>query len=496
MSTNTESSIDSPWLDPAAYAQLSERFHASQPVQPSAAPSLLYWNQPLARELRLPERASGDLRQLLAGDTPEGFPPSIATAYAGHQFGHFVPQLGDGRAVLLGDLRRPAGAAELQLKGSGRTPFSRGGDGRAALGPVLREVIVAEAMHALGVPTTRSLAALATGEQVLREAGPLPGAVLARVAASHVRVGSFEFFAARRDLDSLRALSDWTIKRHYPDCAGTEQPALALLEAVCTAQATLLAHWLAVGFVHGVMNTDNMCLSGETIDYGPCAFLDEYQSNKVFSSIDRQGRYAYGQQPAIAQWNLARLAECLLPLIDTDEESALTLARPLIDRFPEQFSRAWNARFADKLGLSSAAPGDQQLAEDFLRLLEQGEHDFSLGFRSLARRLAPAAWPDTLPDPTSDPAFAPWVARWQQRLAEESRPPDALATALRRKNPAVIPRNHQIEIAIAAAVGGDLQPFEKLLAACLAPFEDDPTQHPYMAPPAPAQRVLQTYCGT
>ena len=487
-------STESAWLHPASYARLGEPFCVAQRGAPASSPSLLYWNGALAD-------ASGwsgpaPPAALLCGALPQAHGGAVASAYAGHQFGHFVPQLGDGRALLLGDLQMPDGPAELQLKGSGRTRFSRGGDGRAALGPVLREVIVAESMHALGVPTTRSLAAVATGDAVLRDAGPLPGAVLARLASSHVRVGSFEFFAARRDIESLRTLCNWVIARHDPELAGDQRPALALLQAVCARQARLLARWMAVGFVHGVMNTDNMSVSGETIDYGPCAFLDEYQSNKVFSSIDHGGRYAYGRQPAIAQWNLARFAECLLPLIDDDEARALDLARPFIDGFPEDFAIAWTRLLVGKLGLSSSAPGDRQLAQDFLLLLEQGGHDFTLAFRSLAQRLAPSFWPRDLADPSSDPALGPWLQRWQQRLAEDACPAATHAAALRAANPAVIPRNHLIEQAIAAATEGRFAPFERLLGACLSPFDDGPAQQPFMAPPSATERVLQTYCGT
>ena len=486
---------DSGWLIPPAYAALGPRFFVEQAGAPAAQPRLLFWNRALARASGWDDGQPAD-PALLGGARPPAHGPGIAIAYAGHQFGHFVPQLGDGRALLLGDLLINGRPHELQLKGSGRTPFSRGGDGRAALGPVLREVIVAESMHALGVPSTRSLAAVATGEQVLREAGPQPGAVLARVAASHVRVGSFEFFAARRDLTALRALLDWVIRRHYPECAEAERPAVALLEQVGARQSALVAQWLSIGFVHGVMNTDNMALSGETIDYGPCAFLDEYQSNKVFSSIDRGGRYAYGQQPAIAQWNLARLAECLLPLVDDDEDTALRLVTPCIESFPEQFSTHWLARFAAKLGIADPKPEDAALVQDFLTLLERGQHDFTLAFRSLARRLDGADWPADLADPTADAGFAEWLARWRERLVAQPTTPATVAERMRAVNPAVIPRNHQIEAAIRAATDGDFQPFERLLAACILPFAQTPAQFPFMQPPRPAERVLQTFCGT
>jgi uncharacterized protein YdiU (UPF0061 family) len=483
------------WLRPADYAGLGDRFGCIQGGAGAAQPRLLFWNVQLAADSGWPAQQQPD-PQLLCGARPPAHGQGFASAYAGHQFGHFVARLGDGRALLLGDLLIGGQPHELQLKGSGRTSFSRGGDGRAALGPVLREVIVAEAMHALGIPSTRSLAAVATGEQVWRDTGPQPGAVLARVAASHVRVGSFEFFAARRDHASLRALLDWVIRRHYPECAEAERPALAVLQQVCARQAALVAQWLSVGFVHGVMNTDNMTLSGETIDYGPCALLDEYKSNKVFSSIDRSGRYAYGQQPAIAQWNLARLAECLLPLVDADERRAIDLVLPCIEGFPEQFAAPWLACFSAKLGIADTQPSDVALVQDFLALLEQGQHDFTLAFRSLADRLDGADWPAGLLDPTAHPSFAGWLERWRARLATATSPHPRTAAALRTVNPAVVPRNHQIEAAISAATEGDFQPFERMLDACTHPFAQTPAQLAFMQPPKPAERVLQTFCGT
>ncbi|MCK7594379.1 protein adenylyltransferase SelO [Pseudomarimonas salicorniae] len=482
------------WLLPPEYAALGGRFCAGQAGAPAPAPRMLYWNAALAEQSGWPAAAEPD-PNLLCGARAPAHGEGYATAYAGHQFGHFVPQLGDGRALLLGDLQLPAGRAELQLKGSGRTPFSRGGDGKAALGPVLREVIVAESMHALGVPSTRSLAAVATGDHVMREAGPQPAAVLARVARSHVRVGTFEYFAARRDLPSLRALTDWVIDRHDPDCRQAEIPPLALLERVCARQADLVARWLSIGFVHGVMNTDNMALSGETIDYGPCAFLDEYQSNKVFSSIDRGGRYAFSNQPAIAQWNLARLAECLLPLIDADEERAIALGRAPIDDFPRQFQQAWLVHIGLKLGFQSPVDDDQALIQDLLATLEREQLDYTLSFRQLAHLLDSAHWPEALPPLPADVLEA-WLPRWRQRLAAQGTTPEAAARRMRSSNPAVIPRNHRIEAAIAAATGGDFQSFNNLLAACLRPFDDGPEQLDWMRPPKPAERVLQTFCGT
>jgi uncharacterized protein YdiU (UPF0061 family) len=481
------------WLLPPSYAALGERFCVPQSGAPAPSPTVLFWNHALAASSGW--QGAPPAAALLCGAEPPTHGSGVATAYAGHQFGHFVPQLGDGRALLLGDLCFPEGLAELQLKGSGRTPFSRGGDGRAAIGPVLREVIIAEAMHALGIPSSRSLAAVATGAQVMREAGPLPGAVLARVAASHVRVGSFEFFAARRDSDSLQALCDWVIARHYPECAGAPRPALALLDAVCAAQAQLVAGWLSVGFVHGVMNTDNMCLSGQTIDYGPCAFLDEYQSNKVFSSIDRNGRYAYGQQPSIAQWNLARLAECLLPMIDADETRAIELARAPIDAFPAHLQAAWLQRMSAKIGIDDASAEDEVLLQDLLVLMEGQQVDFTLTFRQLSDVLDGKVWPASVSAQLAD-AFENWLERWQSRISLQAQSVQQIAAKMRATNPAVIPRNHQVEIALSNAATGDFSHFERLLDACTRPFDDGPDQQAWMMPPRPAERVLQTYCGT
>ncbi|MBD8527644.1 protein adenylyltransferase SelO [Pseudomarimonas arenosa] len=483
------------WLRPPEYRQLPAGFSHPQRPAPVAAPQLLHWNAGLAERLGMPAVEPAQIARLLAGLDGPSPPSGLATAYAGHQFGHFVPQLGDGRALLLGDIVSPDGARfELQLKGSGRTPFSRGGDGRAALGPVLREVLVSEAMHALGVPTTRSLAAIASGELVQRER-PLPGGVLARLASSHVRVGSFEYFACRRDIASLQALSDWVICRHYPHCQEAERPALALLQAVIERQAELIAHWMSVGFIHGVMNTDNMALSGETIDYGPCAFLDEYNPNKVFSSIDQQGRYAYSNQPGIAQWNLARLAECLLPLIDADEAAGIELASTAVQAFVPAFEAAWLARMRPKFGLDTAQPGDSELIEHFLAALHEIEADYTRSFSALADRCGSeqAGVMATLP---RTPAMDRWCPAWQARLSAEQCDVDAIRTRLRRANPAVIPRNHQIERVIAAAYADDMQPFDELLAALCRPFDDGPAQQRFMQPPEVEQRVEKTFCGT
>ena len=473
------------------YAALGGDFAAPARPTPVPAPRRLAWNGALADSLGLPGHWQAQAGELFSGNAlPVGARP-VALAYAGHQFGHFVPQLGDGRAILLGEWLAPDGRRyDLQLKGAGPTAFSRRGDGRAAIGPVLREFLVSEAMHALGVPTTRALAAVATGEMVVRDQ-ILPGAVLTRVAASHVRVGSFQFFAARGDDAGVRALADHVIARHYPELAGADDPYLALLVAVAARQAALVAKWMHLGFIHGVMNTDNMAVSGETIDYGPCAFLDEYHPAKVFSSIDRHGRYAYGNQPPIAQWNLARLAECLLPLFARQGDEGVADARAAIEGFAGQYQRAWLEGLRPKLGLATAQDEDEALGRDFLAALEAVEADYTLSFHALAGALGDAA--GGLP---RTPAMDAWLARWRGRLATEARPADDVRGMLRAANPAVIPRNHQVEAALAAAAGGDLQPFEALLAAVRRPFDDGPAQQPFMAPPEPAQRVTQTFCGT
>lgn len=477
------------------YAGLPPRFW--QAVRPStvSAPRLLAFNHALARELGVEGVLATDAgTAILAGNEVPDTARPIAMAYAGHQFGHFVPQLGDGRAILLGELLdRDGRLRDLQLKGAGPTAFSRNGDGRAAIGPVLREYLVSEAMHALGIPTTRSLAAVATGEMVFRE-GPVPGAVLARVAASHVRFGSFQYFAARGDLEAVRLLADHVIERHYPALAQAGRPALALLEAVTSRQASLVAQWMHVGFVHGVMNTDNCTLSGETIDYGPCAFLDEYHADKVFSSIDRHGRYAFGSQAAVMRWNLARLAECLLPLIDDDVEVALPLAGAAIDAFTDAFRQAWLAGMRRKLGLAAEEDGDELLCQDLLSAMQAVEADFTLTFRALALA-ADDSKHESVPALPRSPGFDAWLARWRARLARDPGAAEA-ATDMRAANPAVIPRNHQVHAALLAAERGDLAPFESLLAALRRPFDDGPEAQAFMAAPERGQRITQTFCGT
>ena len=478
-----------------SYAQLPARFW--QPVAPTpvAAPRLLAFNAALAEELGLADAfAAMDIASVLAGNTlPEGA-QSIAMAYAGHQFGHFVPQLGDGRAILLGEvIGRDGQRRDLQLKGPGPTPFSRNGDGRAAIGPVLREYLVSEAMHALDVPSTRSLAAVATGETVMR-GDPVPGAVLTRVAASHVRVGTFQYFASRGDVEAVRVLADYVITRHYPALLSAEQPYPALLEAIAERQL-LVARWMGVGFIHGVMNTDNTTVSGETIDYGPCAFLDDYDPAKVFSSIDRHGRYAFGNQAPVLRWNLARLAECLLPLIAADPQDALATAGAVIDAFPARFEHHWLAVMRGKLGLVSAEPEDRALAHDFLEALQAVSADYTLGFRALGV-LAGGHEPEGLLALPKTPAMDAWRARWQARLARDPQALPERVLALRSINPAVIPRNHLVHDALLAAERDELAPFEALLAAVRRPYDDGADAAPFMVPPAPDQRVLQTFCGT
>lgn len=481
-----------------SYARLPERFSAAVLPTPVKAPRLIAFNRALAHELGIDLDGVDDerLAAIFSGNAvPQGAEP-LAMAYAGHQFGNFVPQLGDGRAVLLGEvLDRKGGRRDIQLKGSGPTRFSRRGDGRAALGPVLREYIVSEAMFALGIPATRALAAVTTGERVQREIG-LPGGVFTRVAASHVRVGTFQFFAAREDGEGLKTLADHVIDRHYPEARQAESPYLAMLEAIAERQCDLVCRWLMVGFIHGVMNTDNMAVSGETIDFGPCAFMDEYHPNKVFSSIDAQGRYAYNNQPGIAQWNIARLAECLLPLLDEDQDKAVDLANSVLADFAKAFPKRWLAGIRAKLGLASEAEGDEQLVQDLLALMQRSEVDYTLTFRSLCSAAQGKA--EAFRGMFIDIAAADeWLKRWQARSAQEGRSGDEQAKAMRAVNPAVIPRNHRIEEVIAAAVeDDDFEPFHEMVKAIARPFEERPDYAVYMQAPMNHERVFRTFCGT
>jgi uncharacterized protein YdiU (UPF0061 family) len=465
-----------------SYARLPGAMHVGVLPTPVEAPRLITVNEPLARELSIdpaaitPEMAVGNM--LPAGAAP------IAQAYAGHQFGHFVPQLGDGRAILLGEVVDRSGRRrDIQLKGAGPTPFSRRGDGRAALGPVLREYLVSEAMHALGIPTTRALMAAGTGEKVYRET-VLPGAVLTRVASSHIRVGTFQFFAVRRDLDSLRALIDHVIARHYPQLADAVNPALDLLDAVMEAQAGLVARWMQVGFIHGVMNTDNTSVSGETIDYGPCAFMDAYDPATVFSSIDEYGRYAYANQPAIAQWNLARFAEALLSLLHEDREEAIRIATERIESFPELYSRHWLSGFRRKIGLVSEEDGDLDLIQALLDAMQMARADFTRTFRALSNDGAPAGLED-------------WLTAWRARLARDPQAADERRAQMRAVNPAYIPRNHRVEAMIQAAVEqGDYGPFHEMLRVLMTPYAEQTGAEIYAEAPEETDRVYRTFCGT
>jgi uncharacterized protein YdiU (UPF0061 family) len=480
-----------------SYARLPSRFYAQQTPAAVAAPALIKLNQALAADLGLDQDrlSSPDGLAVLAGNVvPEGSEP-LAMAYAGHQFGGFVPQLGDGRAILLGEILDPNGERfDIQLKGSGRTPFSRAGDGRAWLGPVLREYIVSEAMHALGIPTTRALAAVATGESVHRETA-LPGAVLTRVARSHVRIGTFEYFSARGDIDALRQLADYVIARHYPETRDAERPCLALLDAVIDRQARLIAQWLGVGFIHGVMNTDNMSVAGETIDYGPCAFMDAYHPGTVYSSIDHGGRYAYGNQPRIAQWNLSRLAQSLLPLIDENQSRAVEQAQAAIDAFPERFEQAYLERFRAKLGLAEAHPEDADLIDDLLQAMAGTSADFTNSFRALCDA-AEGAEEGVRTELGNSAAVEEWLNRWRDRLTREALEPAIRAAQMRSANPAVIPRNHRVEMVLDAAVRGDMDPLEDMLRVLARPWGDRPESLAFRRPPEPHEVVRQTFCGT
>lgn len=445
---------------------------------PAPAPRLLVLNRPLADSLGLTLTDHEAAQWLSGASLPPGADP-IAQAYAGHQFGGFSPQLGDGRAHLLGEVLDPKGQRwDIQLKGSGRTPFSRGGDGKAAIGPMLREYLISEAMHALGLPTTRSLAVAATGEEVARDSD-LPGAVLARVAASHIRVGTFQFFAARGEHAQVKALADYAIARHYPDLAHADQPYLAFFDAVTARQSKLIAQWMGLGFIHGVMNTDNMAISGETIDYGPCAFMEGYAPGTVFSSIDHQGRYAYANQPLILAWNLARLAETLLPFFDADLDKAVDLANDRLTGIAAHYRSEWLTVMRRKLGLQGEDAGDGALADDLLAAMQGA--DWTLTFRRLAD--------DSALRPLFDDftAMEAWLPRWRARAGE------GVAKRLAAANPAVIPRNHKVEEALTAATAGDMAPFHALLAALQSPFTE---AEPYMLPAPTGFGAYVTFCGT
>jgi len=479
------------------YASLPAGCYSFVTPQPVPRPQLIRANRILAGELGIDADAmtSDAGIAILAGNVTASGSRPLAMAYAGHQFGNWVPSLGDGRALLLGEVEgRDGQIHDIQLKGSGRTPYSRNGDGLAAIGPVLREYIVSEAMHALGVPTTRALAALTTGEPVYRER-TLPGAILVRVARSHIRVGTFQYFLARTMTDEIKALADLLIARCHPHLQDAEERYRELLHAVVEGQANLVARWMALGFIHGVMNTDNMSASCETIDYGPCAFMDTYAANRVFSSIDHHGRYAYINQPAIALWNLGRLATCLLPLIDENTEKATGMAMESLDAYPDLFQEAWLQAFRAKTGLEAVDEGDRTLLSALLMTLEESQTDFTEFFRMLSSRDMADAKAPVDPD-GHPPALHDWLCRWKERLGRETATAAERSRSMMLCNPKFIPRNHQIEMAIAHAEGGDFSTFERLADTLMSPYENQPDREDLARPPQPDEIVTRTFCGT
>lgn len=481
------------WNLENSYTSLPEKFYTSMEPNPVPSPKLAILNQSLASSLGLNAKAleSEDGVAVLAGNRiPEGSKP-LAEAYAGHQFG-YLTMLGDGRALLLGEQITPDGQRfDIQLKGSGRTVYSRGGDGRAALGPMLREYIISEAMHALGIPTTRSLAVVSTGETIRREAGFLPGAVLTRIAASHLRVGTFQYAAGAGSIEDVQTLADYTLQRHFPEI-GPDDPDryLKLFQEAARRQAALIAKWQLVGFIHGVMNTDNMAISGETIDYGPCAFMDVYHPKTVFSSIDAQGRYAYNNQPIIGGWNLARFVETLLPLMHDDQEEAVAIAQAQLKIYSDQFHENWHAGMRSKLGLFGKEAEDETLIDDLLELMQEHEADYTNTFVALTFGTLDGA------EMFGTTGFAEWHDRWQQRLSRQHQTKEEVQELMRSNNPAVIPRNHQVEAALEAAVNGDYSVLERLLAVLADPFAHSSEQAEYAAPPEPEGGPYQTFCGT
>ncbi|MGC5326271.1 protein adenylyltransferase SelO [Brevibacillus sp. SYSU BS000544] len=490
--TERKATIETGWNLDNSYGRLPKVFFTSQGPTPVQSPNLIKLNASLAASLGLNAEAlqSKDGVSVFAGNRiPEGASP-LAQAYAGHQFGHFT-MLGDGRAILLGEQMTPQGQRfDIQLKGSGRTLYSRSGDGRAALGPMLREYIISEAMHGLGIPTTRSLAVVTTGETIFRETMQ-PGAILTRIAASHLRVGTFQYAAQWGTVDDLRALADYTLQRHFPDFEMDGNRYLSLLQGVIKRQASLVAKWLLVGFIHGVMNTDNMAISGETIDYGPCAFMDNYDPATVFSSIDYQGRYAYGNQPQIAAWNLARLAEALLPLLHDDEDQAVKLAEDAISDFGKLFNQNWLAGMRAKLGIFNEEPQDETLIQDLLQMMQNHRADYTNTFRALKLEKPE----DTALYGTTE--FAQWHEQWQARLGRQQESKAASLELMQRSNPAIIPRNHRVEEALKAAVEKeDYSVMERLLEALSNPFAYSSEQAEYSILPEPTTRPYRTFCGT
>ncbi len=475
------------WNVDTSYARLPQSFYSKQDPTPVKAPKLIRLNKTVAEDLGLDQNSlqSEEGIAILAGNTVPDGATSLAQAYAGHQFGHFN-MLGDGRAVLISEHKTPKGErVDVQLKGSGRTRYSRGGDGRAALGPMLREYIISEAMHALGIPTTRSLAVVTTGEDIIRETD-LPGAILTRIASSHIRVGTFQYAAQFTEVEELRALADYTIKRHYPEVENEEKPYFSLLQEVINRQAALIAKWQMVGFIHGVMNTDNMTISGETIDYGPCAFMNTYDPEAVFSSIDRQGRYAYGNQPYIGGWNLARFAESLIPLLHEDQDQAVEIAQSAISEYSSIYHEHWLSGMRSKLGLFNEEEGDKALAEELLSIMHKQKADFTNTFQSLTRGT----------DLPNSPEFQQWKERWEERQSRQSESKEASHELMRKSNPVVIPRNHRVEEALEAAVEGDLSVMERLLDVLADPYNDSDKKAKYCELPPDSSVPYKTYCGT
>ncbi len=479
------------WQFDNSYARLPQVFYARLEPVPVDSPQLIILNRTLANELGLHFEAipDNDIALMLSGNNlPEGAQP-IAQAYAGHQFGQFT-MLGDGRAILIGEHITPVGKRiDIQLKGSGQTPFSRRGDGRAALGPMLREYIISEAMHALGIPTTRSLAVTTTGETIMRETR-LPGAILTRTATSHIRVGTFEYAARLGQLEQLKMLADYVIQRHYPELVQSARPYLALLNQVIERQAALIAQWMLVGFIHGVMNTDNMAISGETIDYGPCAFMDDYDPATVFSSIDHHARYSYENQPLAAHWNLARFAESLLPLLDSQQSEAVTLAEEAIHAFPEKFQANWLKGMRQKLGLFNEENQDIELITDLLSWMKVNRVDYTMFLRTLTQNHLTDA------KLIQNSQFMSWYGRWQDRLGRQEQSKDNALNLMKSYNPAIIPRNHRVEDVLVAAGNGDFFLLHQLLAAISDPYTDNPAFSHYTTPAPDSERIYQTFCGT
>lgn len=480
------------WNFDNSYARLPEIFFTNLNPVPVSSPKLIIFNDSLAESLGLKPQAlkSNDGIEILAGnELPEGAMP-LAQAYAGHQFGHFT-MLGDGRAILLGEQITPIGERfDVQLKGSGKTPYSRGGDGRAALGPMLREYIISEAMHGLGIPTTRSLAVVTTGEKIIRET-KLPGAILTRIASSHIRVGTFQYIANWGSIEELKILADYTMQRHFAKASDTDNPYLSLLKEVIKLQAELIAKWQLVGFIHGVMNTDNMALSGETIDYGPCAFMDTYDPETVFSSIDHHGRYAYGNQPLIGQWNLARFAETLLPLLHDNEEKAIEMAENALLHYNDIFRNNWLAGMRAKLGLFNEEPQDETLIVDLLGMMKKYGADFTNTFRSLTYGRLEGMQLFECKE------FADWYDSWKVRLKRQGKSEDLVQELMKNSNPAVIPRNHRVEEALESAVNKeDYSVMERLLSVLSNPYAHSPEQEEYTTLPEPSDCPYRTFCGT